>query len=166
MLFLPCLLHATSHKWISFGPMLHWNIGNGKKAPSLALEFAYWNYPHHNTFYGDPTGMGYGLDMAADWELTKSDGHLYRLYTEAQVGKDGTKGGSLGPVLEFTSGSPFHIGVQSSVWVCWLQGADARIRYINGNAFLSPGFFGKVALGPDGPPGRGPSSGPGLVGVY
>ena len=158
LFFFPGLIWAHSN-WISIGPMVHLNFGGGKTAFSLALELAYWSYPpvyesvnpdaEQGPYTGGPDGIGYGVDAAFEWEIRRGANKL-RVYTEPQIGWDGLRGISLGPVLEIPlNKNPVLFGIQGSTWAGFLLGADIRLRYIDSKTFICPGLSGKIPLPAD-----------------
>lgn len=145
---LPTLIWGRA-PFTTIGPMFHLNFGEGKPAFSIALEWAYWSYPTpyqpmsvEGPTYGIPDGMGYGFDAGVEWEI-RGRKSKFRFYTEPQVGWEGVRGLALGPVVEIPLESkPMAFGIQGSGWFLW---ADLRLRYIDDNAFFSPGLFVKFS---------------------
>lgn len=149
LLCLPALaLGGSRLRYITAGPMLHWNFGEGKSAFSVAVEAAYWDYPPGQPLYDGSAELpgdgeiGFGLDAGVEWE-----GRLLRIYAEPQLGML-PAGISAGPVLEWNRTSDdLHIGAQASVWANPVfAGADLRLRKIRGGTWFCPGVNGKIPI--------------------
>jgi hypothetical protein len=145
---MPAPGHATDYMWISFGPMLHWNIGGkeeGSTKMSISLEAALWYESGHDN--------GYSIDVGAEYEFTvpgqRREGtkpNKWLWYSEFQLGRPPgipMGGFSAGPVFD---ASNRQMGFQSSVWGCYLLGFDIRYRRLGGANFLCPGIFAKVPV--------------------
>ena len=115
------------------GPMVHYNIGGEKNRWSWTIEFAYWNFSH----------FPYSFDFATEFERKK-----IRFYSEVQTGI-GLAGLACGPVLEIqTDKSKLKLGFQGSIWGNYFLGGDLRARFIDKNAFFSPGIYLKTGFAP------------------
>jgi hypothetical protein len=121
-----------AQKFLSVGPMLHVNFGNGKIKPSIGFEVAYWNYEH----------FPYSVDLGIDYEKSK-----FRIYSEAQTGIAVT-GLSAGPFVEFKKDSPIQAGLQGSFWINYYVGVDCRFRIMKGGNYIAPGIYAKLPLAP------------------
>ena len=138
-------LWARNNSYITFGPMAHFNFGNGKYNFSSGFEISYWNL-NIVDLQGAPgveSMNGFGFDFGLDFEKEK-----FRIYFEPQIGW-GVGGISIGPVFEKSKnveGSNF--GIQGSGWLCFLLGIDLRLRLLNqeNNKTFSPGIFGKIPI--------------------
>lgn len=150
LLFLvPSLAFCESRlRYITAGPMLHWNFGTGRSGLSFGVEAAYWDYPPGAPLMdggvevpGDGE-IGYGLDLGMEWEKGK-----FRLYAEPQLGMT-VAGIAIGPVLEWNTGKPgVQCGAQGSAWANPIfAGADVRGRMIGGGKYLAPGLYGKLPI--------------------
>jgi hypothetical protein len=124
---------SPGQTWFFVGPMIHFNFGGGEHHLSLALEGSYWRYAFTN-----PNAPFIGADAGIEYEF----GGKFRVYGEGQVG--GILGLSAGPVLEFEDGNS-RLGIQSSLWFCFIAGVDMRWRYTDVN-YWSPGVFGKIPI--------------------
>src|SRR4051812_35401545 len=106
LLLLPLMAMSRPRMhYITFGPMFHFNFGNGPWTFSGGFEMAYWNYPLGSPLSDggkpvpDDGEPGYSIDAGIDLERTKT-----RIYCEPQIGEV-IAGLSLGPVLEWKDGS-------------------------------------------------------------
>lgn len=148
-LLVPTLAYCGPRlRYITAGPMLHWNFGNGPSALSIGLEAAYWDYPPGDQVFSDgPTvpgdgEIGYGVDLGVEWEKNK-----LRIYAEPQLGM-AVAGVSMGPVLEWNKEiQAFDFGAQGSIWANPIfAGADLRGRIIGGRKYLVPGLSAKLPI--------------------
>jgi hypothetical protein len=126
-------LMAPGQSWAFVGPMVHFNFGNKEHHISIGLEGSYWKDAFQNQ-----NAPFLGADAGFEYEF----GGKWRVYAEAQAG--GILGLSAGPVLEIGDGRS-RLGMQSSLWYCFILGLDMRWRYTGSSAW-SPGIFGKMPL--------------------
>jgi hypothetical protein len=130
---------------LTFGPMLHFNWGNGGNRVSYGFEASLWTPTGllPQIFSDDDEPPMIGADFGLEFE-----GGKVRMYSEAQYGF--YFGGSAGPYLEFAEGHPVAYGLQGSVWGALLVGTDFRMRYGTKGFAFSPGIFAKGAFCPVG----------------
>lgn len=134
IIFSGSLKIAAQEIW-TIGPMIHFNMGDGERTVSFAIEAAYWNLDH---FY-------YSVDGGIEFDKKR-----FRLYSELQTGI-GLLGVAAGPVFEVNKekGS-VHLGLQAGVWANYFLGVDYRMRWIGGEKFKCFGIYGKLPFATSG----------------
>lgn len=148
MMFPSLALGESRLRYITIGPMLHWNFGKEESAMSFAVEAAYWDFPPGDVLFDGGTKVpgdgevGFGLDLGVEWE-----GKKIRAYAEPQLGML-PAGIALGSVLEWDLAShAFHVGTQGSLWGnLAFVGADIRGRMVDGKRSLAPGLYVKAPI--------------------
>lgn len=119
---------------ISFGPMLHMNIGDEMKL-SISFELSYWQLK--DTPY--PWSVDIGIEYGAD---------IQRIYSELQTGVY-YAGVSSGVAVEYNKGDIAY-GYQGSIWGNLFAGFDFRYRRIRNENYFCPGFYVKAPVFLDG----------------
>lgn len=151
LLILPSIALGESRlRYITIGPMLHWNFGKKESALSFGVEAAYWDFPPGQALFDMGTKVpgdgevGFGLDLGVEWE---GEGEKIRAYAEPQLGML-PAGIALGSVLEWDLAShDFHVGTQGSLWGnLAFVGADIRGRIVDGKKSLAPGLYVKAPI--------------------
>jgi hypothetical protein len=134
-LLLFCLLlssfwTAAQNGAISFGPMLHLNIGEKPNRLSFGLEAAYWNLQKF------PAGIDVGVDFQKG---------VKRFYFEGQVGI-GLAGVAAGPVFETKKNDVTRLGWQTNIRANYFAGVNLRWRRVNEQKTFAPGLYAKIPI--------------------
>lgn len=128
------LIFAQRRQVYMIGPMVHFNIGEGKVRTSWGLEMSYWNYE----------GFPYSVDFGLEFEKRK-----FRFYSEAQTGI-GLMGVAIGPVAEVNyDEKSFKVGLQTSLWMNYFLGLNLRYRRVGKQNYFAPGTYFKIPFGYD-----------------
>jgi len=121
---------AAQNGALSFGPMLHLNMGEKPNRLSFGFEVAYWNLQKI------PAGIDVGFDFQKG---------VKRFYFEGQVGI-GLAGVAFGPVFEKKKDDVTRLGWQTNIWANYFAGVNLRWRRVNKQKTFAPGVYLKVPL--------------------
>lgn len=148
LLLLCMLTFSTARSQIlSVGPMLHCYFPGGKPKITAGFEVAaYFLAPLSNI--GLPS-IDLGIEGGRDVTFVYSEFQLATIMREGITlyrNSSSVLGGSIGPFIKFEKEKPSEIGLQLTVWDCFIVGADLRLRAAPKYLDLGAGTFAKLPI--------------------